>query len=92
VVEATLPENAALAVFDAVTSNSGVALPLERIIAVCRQRCARALLCCVSCSCTLSAPRLCVQARVTRANHRSSPPQSNRLPAPYGNEPGTSPC
>jgi len=38
VVEATLPQGAALAVFDAVTSNSAVALPLEQLIAVCRRR------------------------------------------------------
>jgi hypothetical protein len=37
-VEATLPRGAALAVFDAVTSNSALALPLARLIAICKER------------------------------------------------------
>ena len=37
-MEATLPAGASLAVFDAVTSNSAVTLPLERIIQLCKLR------------------------------------------------------
>ena len=37
-VERTLPLNAKLAVFDAMTSNTAVALPVERLVALCRDR------------------------------------------------------
>ena len=43
-VKAALPPNAKLAVFDAVTSNSALALPLERLVALCRERCVAALI------------------------------------------------
>lgn len=37
-VERTLPPNTRLAVFDAVTSNTAVALPVEQLAALCRRR------------------------------------------------------
>ena len=37
-VSSTLPNNAKLAVFDAVTSNTALVLPLSDIIALCKER------------------------------------------------------
>lgn len=38
VVEQSLPEGAKLAVFDAVTSNTALVLPLQELVAVCKAR------------------------------------------------------